>query len=107
MPGKSSTTFGASTVVTTNLESKPAKPLIEPIDPIRYRQAVANGKQTFVSEKSKAAAARVIYQALHDEPRDVILRAFIEGASITPKGSPTYFYNISRKFKRQQAQKHI
>jgi hypothetical protein len=88
-------------VVTTNLESKPVKPLIEPIDPIRYRQAVANGKQTFVSENSKAAAARVIYQALHDEPRDVIL----EGASITPKGSPTYFYNISRKFKRQQAQK--
>ena len=107
MPGKSSITFGASTVVTTNLESKPAKPLIEPIDPIRYRQAVANGKQTFASENSKAAAARVIYQALHDEPRDVILRAFIEGASITPKGSPTYFYNISRKFKRQQAQKHI
>ena len=71
-------------MVTTNLESKPAKPLIEPIDPIRYRQAVANGKQTFASENSKAAAARVIYQALHDEPRDVILRAFIEGASITP-----------------------
>jgi len=51
-------------VVTTNLESKPLKPLIEPIDPISYRQALANGKQTFVSENSKAAATRVIYQVL-------------------------------------------
>ena len=94
-------------MASTKPDQSAAKPVIEPTNPTRYLQAIVLGKAALASENSKAAAARVIYQALHDEPRDVILRAFIEGASITPKGSPTYFYNISRKFKRQQAQKHI
>ena len=45
----------------------------------------------------------MIFQMLQDESRDVILQAFIDGASVTPKGSPTYFYNISRKLKRLKA----
>ncbi len=80
------------------------KPLIEPTNPTRYRQAIVLGKAALASENSKAAAARVIYQELVDEPREVVLQAFIEGANVTPKGSPTYFYNISRKFKRLKNQ---
>ena len=80
------------------------KPVIEPINPTRYRQAIVLGKAALASENSKAAAARVIFQELQDEPREVILMAFIEGANVTPKGSPTYFYNISRKFKRLKNQ---
>jgi hypothetical protein len=80
------------------------KPVIEPTNPTRYRQAIVLGKAALASENSKAAAARVIFQELVDEPREVVLRAFIEGANVTPKGSPTYFYNISRKFKRLKNQ---
>ncbi len=65
-----------------------------------YRQAVEAGRQTLVDERSKAAAARVIFKILANESRDVVLQAFIEGADITPKGSPTYYYNITRKLKR-------
>ena len=104
MPWKSSTAFGASTLNATTPEVLPVKPIIEPIDPTRYRQAIVHGKQALAAENSKAAAARVIFQELVDEPREVVLRAFIEGANITPKGSPTYFYNISRKFKRLKNQ---
>ena len=68
-----------------------------------YRQAIETGRQTLVDERSKAAAARVIFKILSNESRDVVLKAFIEGADITPKGSPTYYYNITRKLKRQKS----
>ena len=85
-------------------EPSVVKPVIEPINPSRYRQAIVHGRAALEAENSKAAAARVIFQELIDEPREVVLRAFIEGANVTPKGSPTYFYNISRKFKRLKNQ---
>ena len=74
-----------------------------PKDLALYRQAVETGRQTLVDERSKAAAARVIFKILANETRDVVLKAFIEGADITPKGSPTYYYNITRKHKRQKS----
>jgi hypothetical protein len=73
----------------------------EPFEPKLYQQAVAEGKRILADSGSKAAAARRIFELIHTEPRDVVLRAFIEGAEVTPKGAPTYFYNISRKFKRK------
>ena len=89
---------------TDQTDTPSVKPIIEPIDPTRYRQAIVLGKASLAAENSKAAAARVIFQELVDEPREVVLRAFIEGANVTPKGSPTYFYNISRKFKKLKNQ---
>lgn len=76
---------------------------IEPFNPDLYRQAISEGRQILADSGSKASAARHIYGLLQSESRDVVLRAFIEGADVTPKGSPTYFYNISRKFKRMKA----
>ena len=78
----------------------PTKPAPVPNDLDLYRQAIETGRQTLVDERSKAAAARVIFKILANESRDVVLQAFIEGADITPKGSPTYYYNITRKLKR-------
>ena len=78
----------------------PTKPAPVPNDLDLYRQAIETGRQTLVNERSKAAAARVIFKILANETRDVVLKAFIEGADITPKGSPTYYYNITRKLKR-------
>jgi len=74
-----------------------------PKDLALYHQAVETGRQTLVDERSKAAAARAIFKILANETRDVVLKAFIEGADITPKGSPTYYYNITRKLKRQKS----
>ena len=75
---------------------------IDPKDKNRYAKAVQDGRTILTDGGSKADAARAIYRLIHDEHREVVLRAFIEGADVTPKGSPTYFYNISRKFRKQK-----
>lgn len=80
-------------------EQSPAS--LEPTNPELYQQAIAEGKLILNDSGSKASAARRIFELIHIEPREIVLRAFIEGAEVTPKGAPTYFYNISRKFKRK------
>ena len=70
-------------------------------DAQRLASAISEGKSILKECGSKASAARRIYELIHDEHREIILKAFIEGADVTPKGAPTYFYNISRKFKRR------
>jgi hypothetical protein len=72
-----------------------------PTNPDLYQQAIKHGLAVLSKDSSKASAAREIYAMLHGEHRDVILRAFIEGATVTVKGAPTYLYNISRKFARK------
>lgn len=71
-----------------------------PSNPRLYQHAITKGQDILAQEGSKAAAAREIFTMLHNEHRDVVLKAFIEGASVTIKGAPTYFYNISRKARR-------
>ena len=75
--------------------------LLVPKDAQRLASAISEGKSILKDSGSKASAARRIYELIHDEHRDIILKAFIEGADVTPKGAPTYYYNISRKFKRR------
>ena len=70
-------------------------------DAPRLASAISEGKSILKECGSKASAARRIYELIHEEHRDIILKAFIEGADVTPKGAPTYYYNISRKFKRR------
>ncbi len=82
--------------------SSPRTPAV-PTDPERLKKALAIGLKTLKDSGSKAAAARAIYELIHMEPRDVILQAFIDGATVTVKGSPTYYHTISRKFKRKNA----
>ena len=70
-------------------------------DAPRLASAISEGKSILKECGSKASAARHIFELIHEEHRDIILKAFIEGADVTPKGAPTYYYNISRKFKRR------
>ena len=77
--------------------------LIAVKDAKRLASAISEGKSILKDSGSKASAARRIYELIHDEHRDIILKAFIEGADVTPKGAPTYYYNISHKFKRRKA----
>lgn len=97
MVTKSQNTDAAEPVIAT-----PAAPR-EPSDLATYERTVALGKTILAETSSKAAAAREIFARLQGEHRDVVLRAFIEGATITPKGAPTYYYNISKKFRKVAA----
>ena len=74
-----------------------------PLDAERLKQALSIGLKTLKDSGSKAAAARAIYDLIHMETRDVILQAFIDGATVTVKGAPTYYHTISRKFRRKNA----
>lgn len=74
-----------------------------PLDADRLKQALSIGLKTLKDSGSKAAAARAIYDLIHMESRDVILQAFIDGATVTVKGAPTYYHTISRKFRRKNA----
>ena len=66
------------------------------------RQAVAQGQAILKEGKSKADAARAIYSALKDEDKDLIVAAFVEGATLTPKGALTYWYNCRRKAGKEE-----
>jgi hypothetical protein len=102
MEGSRTLTTERSKTVT---KSSPDKTLqqLAPQDKNRYAKAVQDGRTVLTGGSSKADAARAIYRLIHDEHREVVLRAFIEGANVTPKGAPTYYYNISRKFRKQKA----
>lgn len=65
-----------------------------------YDAAIANGLDVLKNGGSKADAARAIFDALDGEDREIVIRAFVEGATLTEKGAPTYFYNITRKARR-------
>lgn len=83
----------------TNTENKV---LPAPSDPTRYELAIKTGLEIIATGQSKADAARAIFELIRDESREVVIKAFIEGATVTEKGSPTYFYNINRQFKKNQ-----
>ena len=61
------------------------------------KNAIDQGKALIAEGKSKADAARAIFTAIKDESKDTIVAAFVEGASLTPKGALTYWYNCRRK----------
>ena len=63
--------------------------------------AVDEGQALIAEGKTKVEAAMAIYQHLHESPQEVVLQAFIEGASLTPKGALTYWYNCRRKLLRE------
>lgn len=66
------------------------------------KDAITKGKAMIAEGKSKVDAAMSIYQALNAEEKDVIIKAFVQGATLTEKGAVTYFYNCRRKFKKLQ-----
>lgn len=58
--------------------------------------AIAEGRKLIADGKSKADAARAIYSTISGESKDVIVAAFVEGATLTEKGALTYWYNCRR-----------
>jgi len=76
---------------------------ITPSDDV-IAQAVAEGQVLIAEGKTKVEAAMAIYRHLQESPQDVVINAFIEGASLTPKGALTYWYNCRRKFSRDSSE---
>lgn len=62
--------------------------------------AITAGKAIVADGKPKIEAAMWIYSALVGVDQDTVVSAFIEGASLTPKGALTYWYNCRRKHRK-------
>ena len=93
--------------VNPNAEAVTDRPVvIEPkkidLNKLVIKEAITKGKAMIAEGKSKVDAAMSIYQALSAEEKEVIIAAFVQGATLTEKGAVTYFYNCRRKFKKLQ-----
>jgi hypothetical protein len=76
----------------------PAQNAVKPTNPAAVRKAIGLGKDMRKQpDTSKADVARKMFETIADEPREVIVQAFVDGAGLTPKGAQTYFYNCRRK----------
>jgi hypothetical protein len=64
------------------------------------KEAIAKGKALIKEGKTKADAAMVIFEALKDQDKDVVIAAFVQGATLTEKGAVTYWYNCRRKARK-------
>lgn len=64
------------------------------------KEAITKGQALIKEGKSKVDAAMLIYTALIAEEKDIVIAAFVKGATLTEKGAVTYFYNCRRKFKK-------
>src|SRR3974390_897045 len=79
---------------TNSVAPAPAKPT----NPAAVRKAIGLGKDMRKQpDTSKADVARKMFETISDEPREVIVQAFVDGAGLTPKGAQTDFYNCRRK----------
>jgi len=63
----------------------------------RYQLAVNEGKMLIGEGKTKSQAAMAIYISLQTNDKETVIKAFVEGASLTEKGAMTYWYNCKRK----------
>ncbi len=59
--------------------------------------AVTVGKDLIAGGATKAFAAWSMYESIGHLPREMVVKAFIEGAGLTEKGAMTYWYNCRRK----------
>ena len=85
-----------------NTKQDKSESTITPKNPTNYKKAVSLGKEMIKKpDVTKADVARKMFELIMDEERDVIAQAFVEGATLTPKGAMTYVYNIRRKWKKE------
>ena len=84
-------------------KTKKPKETVTPSDDA-IAQAVLEGQALIAEGKTKVEAAMAIYRHLRESPQEVVLQAFIEGASLTPKGALTYCYNCRRKLSRDSSE---
>ncbi len=75
-------------------------PMKKPLNLENYKKAVSVGREmSKIPNITKVKVAKEMFGIIHNEDREVIARAFVEGANLTTKGAMTYVYNIRRKWK--------
>ena len=83
-----------------------AKPVKEPktatASPEMIVNAIKEGRSLIEQGKSKADASMAIFKLIGDQPQEVVVHAFVEGATLTPKGALTYWYNCRRKLVKER-----
>jgi len=73
----------------TNQTPAPAQPP-KAINPATVKKAIALGKEVRKqTDKTKADAARQMFDLISGEPREIIIQAFVDGADLTQKGAQT------------------
>lgn len=83
-------------------KAKDKKPQTDSVPADIIQQAIADGKALIAEGKSKADAAMAIFRLIGEGSQESVVQAFIEGASLTPKGALTYWYNCKRKLARER-----
>jgi hypothetical protein len=69
-------------------------------NPQKVEEANALGKKlSKTPDITNVSVANQMFALIHDEPREIISKAFMEGANLTEKESMTYYYNCRRKFR--------
>ena len=61
------------------------------------KSAIEQGSQMISEGKTKADAARHIFSMIKEESKEIVVAAFVKGASLTDKGALTYWYNCRRR----------
>jgi hypothetical protein len=106
-PATKQATKPAPAAATPASVTKPAPAAIEPkkidLNQPLIKEAIAKGKSLIKEGKTKADVAMVIFEALKAEEKDVVIAAFVQGATLTEKGAVTYWYNCKRKAKKVAA----
>jgi len=98
------TTEVEATKTETNTAVPAAQTPPKPTNPAAVRKAIALGRDLRKQpDKSKADVARKMFETIAEEPRDVVVQAFVDGAGLTPKGAQTYFYNCKRNATKPEA----
>ena len=98
-PTKTEKTEAINTKEKSKAEKQPVD--LTPKNPDQLKKAVALGREMVKEmatnpEITKATIARKMYELIKDESREVIAQAFVDGATLTPKGAMTYYYNAKR-----------
>ena len=79
------------------------KPTSQPIEKT-IQDAIKIGQDLIKKEITKTEASMVMYRLLNEGgcDQEVIVDSFVKGASLTPMGARTYFYNCRRKYESEQ-----
>jgi hypothetical protein len=99
-PVESVPKFGGVTTPVIETESPKSEAVKIDLNKQVIKEAITKSKAIIAEGKTKVEAAMLIYEALKAEDKDVVIAAFVEGATLTEKGAITYFYNCRRKSKK-------
>ena len=87
------------------MNAETQKPELSKQDAARIAKAVQEGQKIIKNNGTKVEASMAIFRLIHDLKQGVVVQALVDGATLTPKGALTYWYNCRRKFKKENAKK--